>query len=188
LEELEQENAILHKKNAKLKEKLIQCTEGFQQIIEQTDALRAEEIIFKLSAENKYLKDLLEIKCTKGDNNIANKKLKKTKSMNKLESDSDNEDKFNIAVKLLAIKFHFERKKENWRSKRSKHKDKSSKEPFANKYFKSNTSERKRPLGKKIKEKEIEEIIVDIGNSPNKEEEDEVDLEAQRRLSSYSLT
>ena len=95
-------------------------------------------------------------------------------------------------MKLLTIKFNFERKKCDWKRHRNKRKKTLGHAKISKQFV---IVERKKPPEKKIEEQEIEEIIIDLDKSNktstdivhNKEEDEEVDLEYQKRLSSYSL-
>eukprot|EP00826_Nyctotherus_ovalis_P003295 TRINITY_DN1066_c0_g1_i7.p1 TRINITY_DN1066_c0_g1~~TRINITY_DN1066_c0_g1_i7.p1 ORF type:complete len:157 (-),score=37.59 TRINITY_DN1066_c0_g1_i7:116-586(-) len=155
----------------------------------------------QLNTENNYFRSISRTREFK--NPVTTKKLKKVKSMGRIESDSESEvlheHILSTAVKLLTIKYNFERKKDDWKGRKSKRKrkaqgDKGGVNGKPGKQYA--LVERKKPPEKKIEEQEIEEIIVDFGNAnksddivPNKEEDvDEVNLEYQKRLSSYSLT
>ena len=217
LSELQQENLILMKMNAKLKERLVHCIEFFKKLINDFDTnnYKKDVWISQLAKENDYLKNIMNKSYT-----LSNTKtVRRTRTMNEIESDSENEcdkeKKINVAVKLLAIKYNFE--KLNYRKQtqnKLKRKDK-----VANLYasvqnriqllesLKSDkvVSKINKFVVNNYEEHEIEEVDIEIEEQAinkentkevNKElsksceiddEDEEIDVEIQKKLSSYSF-
>eukprot|EP00826_Nyctotherus_ovalis_P065519 TRINITY_DN9634_c0_g5_i1.p2 TRINITY_DN9634_c0_g5~~TRINITY_DN9634_c0_g5_i1.p2 ORF type:complete len:245 (-),score=65.43 TRINITY_DN9634_c0_g5_i1:129-863(-) len=235
LERLQEENLVLQRKNAKLKEKLIHCTEFFRQLITEFDTNNHKKDIWisQLAKENEYLKSIIS------ENHFQPnlKVLKKAKTMDCIESDSDNENSneriVSIAVKLLAIKYNFERRNNNRAKKQANQRAKDKASLYAsmqdrssslesltsdkiaskmNKWLESNSEENeieevdfevedltptpnnKENLKNSNTQKPIEDIKThlsrscdDIVANEEKDEVDEINMEVQRRLSSYSF-
>jgi hypothetical protein len=212
LGELQQENLVFMKMNAKLKEKLLHCAEFFKKLINEfdTNSYKKDIWISQLTKENDYLKKVMNKNYIKTNT----KTVRRARTMDGIESDSENEcDKnINVAVKLLAIKYNFE--KLNYRKhtkNKLKHKNK-----VTNLYasVQNRTQSLDNLKSDKVVSKinkftvsdyeeyeieevdiEIEEQVIDKENEVSKglskscemDEDIDVDVEIQKRLSSYSF-
>ena len=131
---LKQENTTLRHHRTNLKEKLDKCLEFFQGIADQsdTDFLQRDKIIAQLAKENEYLKTALEHSITlpssnvgESDHEMRHRRKTRTKSIDSIETDSegDSSSTTDIAVKLLMIKYNFERRMQKRNQKPQLQKD-----------------------------------------------------------------
>lgn len=196
IKKVEEHNVTLQKHNRILKSKLIKCGEHLKSLYEEMnkDVCKSNQLISQLNKENEYLKRLLKKNIILLRNSTKeSKKLKKTKTIDLLESDNE-DSQIGLTVKLLAVKYKFERMNDYWKYKRNNKKNKRQTTKPGKQLI---LVERKRPPEKKVEEHEIEEIDISINDNINKsmpiidtnEKQNNEDEEVnQKRWSSYSFS
>lgn len=166
LKKAEQENLALRKQVAEFRDKLIKCI-GFFKNLTPEISLPAISLISKVTTTNECLREALN--SLKTPVRVCSTRHLKAKSFDGIESDEEGSDNINTAVKLLSIKYHFERQKERSLNKQP---------PKSNNQIPD--------LGKEeVVNNELFKVFNSKGNADS--DADEISVESQKRLSSYSF-
>ena len=109
MKEMEKENYSLHKQIVKLKGKLLECKRFITKLVKEPINNNGI-IIQKLQKENYFLRSTLSHINT--FSMTSKSKMKKRKTLNDIQSDSENliDPNIDIPVKLLIIKYNFDRR------------------------------------------------------------------------------
>jgi len=169
LKKVEKENLLLRKNISELKDKLNKSIEFIKNFTPDIH-LPSISVISKVVTINECLRDSLNKLTVPVKKHTV--RPKKTKSFDQIESDGDySSDNISTAIKLLTIKYHFEKHKErklNNQPARTNKPPKSTPNPFFEHIG----------IGE-------EEGVIEYDSKYNSE--DEVSVENYNRLSSYSL-